>query len=695
MRLSRHGALAALIVAGWLAPTIATQAQEATPAASGQAGIDVANLDLTADPGVDFNEFVNGGWLKTAEIRPDRPSVSAFDQLSDDTTRYVIDMLGEKAADPALDPASDQGKVVAWFGQGMDQAARDAAGIAPLTPLLAKIEAIQSLDDLYAYQQTAAFDGVGGVLPLSVIPDLKDSNTNALYVGSPTLGLPNRDYYLDETIGTPEVKAAYVEASTRLLEAAGYSPEEATALATKVLALETRLAEPTLTREQQQVFSNFYNPFTLDELQAAYPDIDWTAYQQALGIPVQQRLIATEQAYLEALPAILADADVETIKAMLTLQLLWASAGSLSDEIGQIAFDFKGRVLSGLESRSPLDERVLSEVEWPMGQAISKLYVEERFPPEAKAEMERLAADIKTAFGARIEANTWMTPATKEKALDKLDKLTLQIGYPEKWETYETVEVGPTYFDTGLSASRAKLRKDLDEITKPVDRDKWAMPPHAVNAYYNPLANQMVFPAGFLQAPFFDLAANAPVNYGAIGYVIGHEMTHGFDLQGSQFDAGGNLANWWTPEDTEAFMALNQQAADQYGAIEVAPGLNVNGQLTLTENVADMGGVQVAWDALQARLAADGIAPGATPEPGTAPAPPFTPEQEFYLSAGTIWRSKIRPEALTTQVNTDPHAPASVRVIQPLRNHDPFYGVFGITEDDPVWLAPEERIVIW
>lgn len=695
MRLSVSGALAATIVAGCLGMAFPARAQDATPVAAGVAGIDLANMDLTGDPGVDFNEFVNGGWLNTAEIRPDRSSISAFDQLSDDTTRYVIDMLARKAADPALDPASDQGKVVAWFDQGMDLAARDAAGATPLQPLLDRIAAIDSIDALYVYQQTAAFDGVGGVLPVSVLPDLKDSNTNALYAGGPTFGLPNRDYYLDDTIGTPEIKAAYVDASAKLLEAAGYAPEQAAILAPKVLDLETKLAEPTLTREQQQVFSNFYNPVSLAELQASYPDIDWTSYQQALGIPVQERVIVTEKGYIDALPAILAATDIDTVKAMLTLQLMWASAGSLSDEIGEIAFDFSGKVLGGLEARSPLDERVLSEVEWPMGQAISKLYVEERFPPEAKAEMERLADDIKTAFRGRIEQNTWMTPETRLKALDKLDKLTLQIGYPDVWETYETVEVGPTYFDTGLSASRAKLRKDLDEITKPVDRNKWAMPPHAVNAYYNPLANQMVFPAGFLQAPFFDLAADAPVNYGAIGYVIGHEMTHGFDLQGSQFDAGGNLANWWTPADTEAFMALNQKAAEQYGAIEVAPGLKVNGQLTVTENVADLGGVQVAWDALQARLAEDGIDPGAVPAPDTAIAPPFTPAQEFYLSAGTIWRSKIRPEALTTQINTDPHAPAQVRVIQPMRNHDPFYEVFGITETDPVWLAPEDRVVIW
>jgi len=270
-----------------------------------------------------------------------------------------------------------------------------------------------------------------------------------------------------------------------------------------------------------------------------------------------------------------------------------------------------------------------------------------------------------------------------------------QIGYPETWETYEAVEVGPSYFETGLSASRAKLRHDLDQIAKPVDRDRWNMPPHAVNAYYNPLANQMVFPAGFLQAPFFRLGADAPVNYGAIGYVIGHEMTHGFDLQGSQFDGDGNLANWWTPADTEAFSALNQKAIDQYSAIEVAPGLKVNGQLTVTENVADLGGVQVAWDALQARLARDGVDPGAAPAPDGAIAPPFTPSQQFFISAAAIWRNKIRPEALATQVNSDPHAPAQVRVIQPLRNLDAFYEVFGITETDPAWLPPDERVVIW
>lgn len=695
--------LAAGLLAAPVAPAlaqVATPLPASTPGAATVHGIDLADMDLSVAPGDDFNAFANGGWLRDATIRPDRSSTGGFTDLDDDTTRFLLDLMARQAAATDLEPGSDQAKAVAFFAQGMDEAERARLGVEPIRPQIERIAAIESLDDFHAYQQASQFDGVAGALSMGVGTDLADTTRHALYLGGPWLGLPNRDYYLDDTIGTPEIRQAYNETNAGFLEYAGYAPEEAARLAEAVFELETALAAPTLTREQQQDANLANNPRTLDELQAAYPAMDWTAAQEALGIPVQDRVIVTEIGYLDALPGILADADIETIKAWLTTELMWTWAGVLSEEIGETGFDFGGRVLGGQEQRSPLDERVLSRVEGAMGDAIGQLYVAEKFPPEAKAEMERLTADLIAAFRTRLEANPWMTEETRAKALEKLGNIVVKVGYPDEWETYEEVEIGPSFAETAVSAYNASLRESLDKIDQPVDRTEWDVNAQTVNAFYSPLDNAIVFPAGILQPPFFDLEADPAVNYGAIGFVIGHEITHGFDLSGSQFDAQGNLSDWWTGEDRERFLALNDRLAEQYSAIEVLPGVFINGQLTVTENAADLGGIQVAWDALQIRLAEEGLATpvAATPvagDEGLVVAPPFTPEQEFYIAAATVWRQKIRDAALATQVNSGVHSPGSVRAVQPLRNHDPFYPTFGIGPDDAEWLAPEERVVIW
>ena len=655
-------------------------------------GIDLANLDLAADPAADFNQFVNGGWMDAAEIRADRSSTSSFQELSDETLQLMMALIDEKAGDPSLDPASDQAKAVADYAQGMDLETRNRLGVEPITPELARIEGLESLDDLWVYQQDSMWDGIGGYLPIGPSPDLKDSNTYALYLGTGGYGLPNQDYYTDPAVGTPEIIEAYLVANTKMLEFAGYAPDEARAEAEAVLELERQLVDVSWTREEEQDISNFYNPMTLAELADAAPYMDWAAYFAAMGLEGHEQVIVTDPNYLTELPAILAATDIETIKAALTLRAMWGSAADLSDEIGETAFNFGGRVLSGLEQRSPLEERVYRNVEGQLGFALGKLYVDEKFSPEAKEEMLVIADDVIDAFRVRLENNTWMTPETKAKAIAKLDKIGVQVGYPDTWETYEDVAIGDNYYATGLNSYRHALKKSIEDSKKPVDRNEWGMLPQTVNAYYSSQKNQIVFPAAFLQAPYFDPEADPAVNYGAIGYVIGHELTHGFDKQGSQFDADGNLVTWWTEEDQAAFDALNEELVAQYSAIEVAPGLFVNGELSIGENTADLGGVQIAWDALQARLARDGVELG---EADGVLEAPFTPAELFYLSAGTVWRNKTRPEALVTQVNTDSHAPSMVRVAQPLRNHEPFFEVIGVEEGDPLWLAPEERVVIW
>ncbi|MFM9107500.1 MAG: M13 family metallopeptidase [Chloroflexota bacterium] len=703
-RRSRSDLVAALLLAGGLlaGPAASAAALSATPvavpaasaAAEGGSGIDLANLDLGADPAADFNQFANGGWLATAEIRPDRSSASLFQQLSDDLRLDLIDLLERRAADPALDPASDQGKAVAFYRQGMDMDQRNADGIAPIQPMLDRIAAIASLDDLHRYQQSALFDNVSGLLGMGVGTAPENADAHALFLGGPYFGLPTRDYYLDDAIGTPEIVASYIDTNARLLQFAGYAPEDAERLSQAVFDFEKRLVEPTLTREQRQDPNLSNNPFALADLQAAYPAMDWSSYQQALGIPVQDTVIVQETAYLRALPAILDSTSIETIKAALALELVWGNSGSLSDEIGETAFAF-AKVLTGREQRSPLNERVLGGVQGGLGFAVGKLYVEERFPPEAKAEMERITGDVLAAFRSRLERAEWMTPETQAKALEKLAKVRVKVGYPDEWETYEEVEIGANYAETGYNAFRAALREGLDEISLPVDREKWNALPQTVNAFYSPTRNEIVFPAGILQPPFFDLAADPAANYGAIGYIIGHEITHGFDLRGSQYDGSGNLANWWTDADRAKFEALNEDLSAQYSAIEAMPGKFVNGQLTVTENAADLGGIQTAYDALLARLARDGAAPAASPAAGGDVELLLGGEGRGDLHAATVWRSKMRDAALQTQIDSGVHSPPAVRAVQPLRNHDPFYAAFGITEDDPMWLAPEDRVVIW
>jgi len=458
--------------------------------------------------------------------------------------------------------------------------------------------------------------------------------------------------------------------------------------------LERRLAEPTLTREEQQDFSLYYNPASIPDLATRYPLMDWSAYLQALDLRRTETVIVAETRYLDALPTIIEATPIATLKDYQRLQVLWNFSNNLSADIEGTAFDFYGRTLGGVEEMRPLDERALDQVNGLMGEAVGRIYVAEAFPPEAKAQIEELVANLLVAFHGRIEANAWMTPETRAKAIEKLGTLEVKVGYPDVWRSYEAIELGGSYAETALNAVNAETRRVFAQAGQPVDRTEWGLPPQTVNAYYDPLNNEIVFPAGILQPPFFDYRADAASNYGAIGFIIGHEITHGFDLQGSQFDAQGNLENWWTAADTERFQALNDRVVAQYDAVEVLPGVFVDGQITVTENVADLGGVQVAFDALQHHLVTAGQPLPPPPfQPPTGPR--FTQEQRFFIAAATVWRQQTRDEALLTQVKTDPHAPAEVRSTEPIRNTDAFFDAFDIDPGDPMFLPPEGRILVW
>ncbi len=662
-------------------------------------GIDPANMDLGVSPREDFYRFANGGWLDRTEIPEDMSSYGTFTELYDITLDQLLTILDEAVSgERPLIADSDESKAVRMWQQGIDVESRNALGLTPIEPVLAEIDEITDLPAYHKFLEGAMFRGLTGSLPIGVGSDLRDSATNAVYLGGPWLGMPNRDYYLEE--GNEAVQEAYIQTNARFLERLGQDPETALAAAQAVYDIETAFAATTLTREEGQNPKLSYNPLSISELADRYPAMDWPSYLIELGISDTDRVIATELDYLDNLDTMLSDASIETLRDYMRLQLFWSFYNNLDLELEELAFVFL-QALGGQAVMPPVEERALSQTSGLMGDSLGQLYVAEHFPPEAKQEMELLVERVVAAFADRLERNEWMTPETRDKALAKLATLRVKVGYPDEWQTYEDVEIGESYADSVISAANASLRESLAEAGQPVDRDEWGMNAQTANAYYSPLNNEIVFPAAILQTPFFDYRADPASNFGAIGFIIAHEITHGFDLQGSRFDQNGNLEEWWTAQDRARFEALNQDLVAQYGAIEVLPDLFVNGQLTVTENVADLGGVETAYEALQ-NLLADQVDTGtpvaAESEAIAAAATDFdelTPEQRFFVAAATVWRGKIRDEALTTRIRSGVHAPPEVRATQPLRNTDAFYDAFGIVEGDPMYLAPEGRVRIW
>lgn len=648
-------------------------------------GVSPADMDRAADPRSDFYRYANGGWLDRTTIPADRSSYGVFTEVGDRNTKLLLDLLARLTADGTLREGTDEWKAVRFYAQGTDLAARNAGGVAPIAPTLATIDGITDLDALHRFLQTATFEGISGLLSIGSLADLKDSSINAAYLGGPSLQLPNRDYYLEESDENTRVQAAYIATSARLLAFIGYDAGRAERAARAVFDFERVLAEQTLTREQEQDFSLIYNPTPVAQLGLRYPLMDWPQYLDRLGIGGTPQVIVTETKYLNALDGIVRRTDLETIKEYLKLSLLWDASSNLSEEIETVAFEF-GKVFGGQQQQQPIERRALGQVNGALGFAVGKLYVAETFPPEAKARITELVDEILIAFRARLENNAWMSPEAKAVALEKLANMRVKVGYPDVWRTYDAVEIGDSYAATALSAANAGVKRRLARVGKPVDRAEWGLLPQTINASYNLLNNDITFPAGILQSPFFDYEADPASNFGAIGYVIGHEITHAFDLRGSQFDPNGNLRSWWTDDDRVRFDALNKRVVGQFGVLEVLPGVKINGQITVTENVADLGGVRVAHDALLSHLRVKG-------DPGAIDG--MTQEQRFFVAASTVWRSKIRDAALRTQAQTDEHSPAAIRSTQPLRNTDAFHTAFGIVPGDPMYLPPEERVVIW
>lgn len=651
-------------------------------------GINLAYMDTTVSPTEDFFRYVNGSWLDANPIPEDETSWGSFAVLRKKTNEDALAILKNSLNDPNLEKGSDQAKAVYLFKSIMDTVARNEAGVEPVLPYLERISNIQNIEDLQDYLIEMQSKGSSDFFGFYVSGAPTNSNMNIGYLGASGLGLPDRDYYLNDDEDSKQKRQKYVEHITRMLQFLGDTEEEATSQAQRILAFETVLAEPRMDRVDRRDARKRNNPRSVEELQKMVPQINWNGYFEGIGAKEVDTIIITELAYITSLKNVFAKNEIENWKTFLRWSAFNSAAGMLSMEIEKANWDFYAKTMTGAEKQKPLDERALTVVNAVVGEALGKLYVDEMFPPEAKQKAEEMIAKVVEAYDTRIKALEWMTEDTKTKALEKLHSINIKIGYPDVWKDYSALEVieEATYFDNRMAASQWNYNRGIEKLGNPVDKTEWFMSPQTVNAYYSPPFNEIVFPAAILQPPFYDYKADPAVNFGGIGAVIGHEISHGFDDSGARYDKDGNLNNWWTEEDLTAFEALGQGLADQYSAIEVLPSQHINGKLALGENIGDLGGTNAALDGLRLYLAEHG-------DPGLIDG--FTQEQRFFLSWATIWRIQYREEAMVRQLRLGPHSPGNYRAWVPIRNLDAFHEVFGTKEGDPMYLEPEARIRIW
>lgn len=651
-------------------------------------GIVLENMDASIDPKQDFYNYVNGSWIKNTEIPADRSSWGGFSVLRKSTDADVLEILAKSKESGKYGPDTDQAKALAIFDTKLDTLARNEAGLKPLQPALEAIKGINNMEELQTV--LASNPAVSSpFISLGVQGDLNNSAMNAVYMGANGLGLPDRDYYLEMDEKSVEIREEYKKHIARMLQMLGDDEAAAKEAADKILAMETALAQPRLDKVESRDARNYNNPRTIAEADAMLSTIDLNKMISDLGVTKKfDTLIVTQLRYTKALDTFLKETSIEDIKTLVRWDTFNSATGRLSTDIETANWEFYSKYLRGSKQQRPADERALATVNGTVGEALGQLYVDAKFPPEAKEKAETMIKNVIDAYKIRIQNLDWMSEDTKTKAIEKLDKFTVKIAYPNKWEDYSAMEVSAdkTYFENMTAVGKWAQDKNFDEIGEPVDKSKWGMSPQTVNAYFNPLNNEIVFPAAILQPPFYNYTADEAVNYGGIGAVIGHEISHAFDDSGARFDSDGNLKNWWTPEDLEAFTERGNALAAQYDAVEVLEGVHVNGKFTLGENIGDLGGVLGAYDGLQKYYAENG-----RPENIDG----FTPEQRFFMSWATVWRTLSRDEALRTQIKTDPHSPGKVRAVQPLLNVDAFYEAFDIKETDSMWLAPEKRVRIW
>ena len=655
-------------------------------------GIDLSLMDTSVSPKNDFFNFVNGTWLKNTEIPADKTRWGSFDELRQNTDKDALEILKDAANNPKYNSNTDQGKAINMYKVAMDTIARDKQGIKPLLPYLARIDAVKNITDLQKLMMQEEAKGGGvGFFGIGIGADDKNSNRNVVTLGVGSLGLPDRDYYLSDDADSKEKREKYLLHIARMLEFLGENPKQAKKNAAKVLALEIEMSRPRLDRVERRDARKQYNPTSISDLQKMIPIFKWKNYFEGVGFKALDTVIVSQPRYMEALQTIFANNKVADWKAYMRWMLVRGSASQLSTKMESANWEFYGKTLTGALKQRPRHEKALQVVNGTVGEALGKLYVEKKFPAEAKDKAFKMIRNVMRAYQNRINNLVWMSDETKTKAIEKLNGLTIKIGYPDKWEDYSALivnspEEGGSYFLNAKNIAEWNWKKELEKQGKPVDKTQWGMSPQTVNAYYNPSYNEIVFPAAILQPPFYNYLADEAVNYGGIGAVIGHEISHGFDDEGSRFNAEGNLVDWWTEADLNQFTALGTALADQYSALEPLPGIHVDGKFTLGENIGDLGGINAAYDGLQLYIRENG-------NPGLIDG--YTPEQRLFISWATIWRSKMRDEALKNQVKTDPHSPGMYRAYVPLLNLDTFYDAFNIKPGDGMYFEPNKRVKIW
>jgi putative endopeptidase len=685
-RKSLFGGSAALALAV-SAVALATPALAQSAAAAdskpqlGDWGVDVQGMDLSVKPGDDFYKFVNGQWDAKTEIPADRSSWGGFAvlrDLSDQRTRAIIEESAKQNA-PAGTVAQKVGDFYASF---MDEAAIEARGLEPVKPMLAKIDGLTSRDDLARALAENVKLGLGSPVEIGVELDLKDNSKYGVYVGQGGLGMPNRDYYLVDNDRFKATRVKYKTYIAETLKLAGFANAEARAEA--IYALEEKIAKGHWTSAESRQIDKLYNPVATAALDKDYAGLGWSTYLQTAGLAGQPQVIVTQPSAIKAALALVANEPMDVWKDYLRFHTVKAASPMLSKAFVDLNFGW-AQTLSGTPKLKDRWKRGVDLVNGTMGEAVGEIYVARYFPPEAKAKADELVRNLIKAMDARLANLAWTAPETKVKARAKLAAFTPKIGYPSKWRDYSALKVerGDLWGNV-MRATEFEYQRQLGKIGKPVDRSEWFMTPQTVNAYANPLMNEIVFPAAILQPPFFDPKADDAVNYGAIGAVIGHEISHHFDDQGRKFDMNGNLSDWWTKEDVARFDALAKRVVDQYGSYEPLPGKKVNGELTLGENIADLAGVTIAYDAYKMSLK------GKKPTKLGG----YTPDQRFFLGFGQVWRNKYREPVLLQQLTTDPHTPGHFRPYV-VRNIDAWYSSFGVKPGEKFYLKPEDRAHIW
>ncbi|HSJ15540.1 MAG TPA: M13-type metalloendopeptidase [Longimicrobiales bacterium] len=670
--------------AGLAVALLALALPAALQAQSRQLGIDVSGMDRTVRPQDDFNQFVNGGWIRTTEIPADRARYGSFDALSEQSTAAVRTLIEGVAARTDLEPGSEAYKIGALYRSFMDTVRIEQLGVRPLEAPLAIIASLESAADLPRVLGELAPMGVRGPFAAFVGQDPKNSSVHIVSAGQSGLGLPDRDYYLREDARLAQMRSAYGEYIARLFTLAGQPDPEGSAR--RILALETRIAELQWDRAKLRDRNLAYNKMTVAELAARAPGFDWAAWLEQAGMGSARELVVRQPDYFTAVAGVVAETPVATWREYLTLGLLTGVAPMLTRDFVETRFEFYGRTLSGQQELEPRWKRGVAATQGALGEAVGKLYVEKHFQPAAKARMDELVKNLRAAFQEGIEELEWMSPATRAQAQEKLAKFTVKIGYPDKWRDYSALEIrADDLAGNQLRAARFGYDDMVGRLGQPVDRDRWGMTPQTVNAYYNSSNNEIVFPAAILQPPFFNVEADDAVNYGGIGAVIGHEISHGFDDQGRKSDGDGNLRDWWTAEDEAAFQERTKALGAQYAAYTPIEGMHINPGLTMGENIGDLSGLAVAYRAYRNSLQGQ-----------EAPViDGFTGDQRFFMGWAQVWRTKMLDDELRRRLLTDSHSPGMYRAFVSLTNMDAFYEAFDVNPGDGMYRPPEERVRVW